>query len=235
MGCAKSKNLSEEPTAKTQPAQQSSRTANQQGHPSEPATEQRSGSIELPKGKEAEEQDSPRPLPKTPMAPVDESMMMFDQDGHSEIDTLLPGEARAKVSLMWQGSCFGSGEVSASSSKRGVAFHVEPSFVAVGLKAAPGKPNDSYGALDYAFYCMEHGRVQIYERGELKHTIKDKYSEDSTLEIHLRAHPHAVEYMIDEQMVYMSQTEPPKNLHFQICFGDHPAAVTDICYVMTSA
>ncbi|CAK0834589.1 unnamed protein product, partial [Prorocentrum cordatum] len=138
---------------------------------------------------------------------------------HAQIETLVAGQAKPKTALAWRGSCFSSAEVSASSSRRGVAFSVEPGFVAVGLKAAPGRETDSYGALDFAFYCMEHGRVQIYEAGEMKYTHRGKYSEDSVLEIHLRAHPHSVEYLIDRDVVYKSLTTPADSLHFQICFG----------------
>lgn len=220
MGCGKSK---------------SKRQAEEPGEPLASGSEldhDRQQSLELPLGSHAAEPES---LPaKTPMAPKDDSMVTFDKASHVQIDTLLPGEARAKAALQWQGSCFSSSAVSASSSRRGVAFKVEPSFVAVGLKATAGKADDTYGALDYSFYCMQHGRLQIYEAGEMKYTHKPKYTEDSVLEIHLRAHPHAVEYLIDEQVVYRSGSKPPDVLHFQICFGDHPAAVSDACYVMTS-
>merc|ERR1719437_261557 len=66
----------------------------------------------------------------------------------------------------------------------------------------------------------------------MKYTHKEKYSEDSVLEIHLLAKPHIVEYLIDECVVYQSSSTPANSLHFQICFGDEKARVTDACFVM---
>lgn len=221
MGCSKSKPSREDAEPIEQP------------QPQQPPVEKeyRQPSLELPKG----DPTPSEPLPvKTPMAPKDDSMVIFDKASHGEIDTLLPGEARSKSSLQWRGSCWSQGVVSAGSSRRGVAFRVEPGFVAVGLKAAAGRPDDSYGALDYSFYCMEHGRLQIYEQGEMMYTHASKYSDETVLEIHVRAHPLTVEYIIDEGTVYTSTRKPQEQMHFQICFGDHPAVVTDICYVMTS-
>lgn len=224
MGCVKSK---------------ASRKAEEPGEPlardaddAAAGTHSTQGSLELPLGSQGSGGSEPVPPPKTPMAPTDDSMVSFDDGSHSQIETQVAGQAKPKSALAWRGSCFSSAEVSASSSRRGVAFSVAPGFVAVGLKSAPGKDMDSYGALDFAFYCMEHGRVQVYEGGEMKYTHKDKYSEDSVLEIHLRKSPHIVEYLIDHDVVYQSSSTPADSLHFQICFGDDKAIVTDACFVM---
>jgi len=224
MGCVKSKG---------------SRKAEEPGEPlakdADDAHERQTGaptSLELPLGSGGRDEESPGPPPKTPMAPKDDSLVMFADGSHSQIETLVAGQAKPKSALAWRGSCFSSAEVSASSSRRGVAFSVAPGFVAVGLKSAPGKDMDSYGALDFAFYCMEHGRVQVFEAGEMKYTHKDKYSEESLLEIHLRAKPHIVEYLIDRNVVYQSSITPADSLHFQICFGDEKAVVTEACFVM---
>ena len=56
---------------------------------------------------------------------------------------------------------------------------------------------DSYASLDFAFYCMENGRVQIYELGELRHTLPEKFSPSTTFQVRIVS--KAVEYVVDDK------------------------------------
>lgn len=153
----------------------------------------------------------------------------FDSGSHPEINYTEPGKVYSRSALSWKESCWSAEEVSSGSKRGGVSFQCGQCFLMAGLKAAPGQADDSWAALDFGFYCMEHGRVQIFERGELKYTHKPKYTADSVFQ--LRNVDKAIEYLIDDKVVYTSQSTPASSLHFQATFSGHPCDIFNLLYV----
>ncbi|CAK0891675.1 unnamed protein product [Prorocentrum cordatum] len=71
----------------------------------------------------------------------------------------MPSQVHSRSLLSWKESCWSKEEVSATSRWKGVCFTCDLCFLVAGLKLAPGKVGDSYAAIDFGFYCMEHGRT----------------------------------------------------------------------------
>ncbi|CAK0891673.1 unnamed protein product [Prorocentrum cordatum] len=99
------------------------------------------------------------PLASKPSGEVQDGHVTFDSGSHSELDVGQPGEVHSRSLLSWKESCWSKEEVSATSRWKGVCFTCDLCFLVAGLKLAPGKVGDSYAAIDFGFYCMEHGRT----------------------------------------------------------------------------
>lgn len=156
----------------------------------------------------------------------------FHQGSHSMIDVEEPGEVQSKCLLSWKESCWSTEAVSSTSRWKGICFTCDVCFLVAGLKEDPGKVSDSYAAIDFGFYCMEHGRVQIFELGELKYTHSSKYTKDTYFQI--RFVGEAVKYVIDKKVVFTSETIPTKPLHFQATFSGHPCVIRNLNYVQSA-
>jgi len=182
-------------------------------------------------GSEDPKQEQEQEFPPTPVAKHREDQVRFDASSHDEIDCSKPGEVQSVSFLSWKESCWSGEEISASHKRRGVSFQSSFCFLMAGLKAAPGKAADSYASVDFAIYCMEHGRVQVFELGELKYTHKAKYTPETVFQIRIVG--NGVEYVMDDAVVYKSETTPASSLHFQATFNGHPCVISNLCYVET--
>lgn len=157
----------------------------------------------------------------------------FSPQGSSLIDVSVPGQAHSLQALCWEGASWGTEEISASGKLNGVCFRVSRNHIMVGLKADASNTTDSYSDLDYAFYCMCHGLIQVYELGAVMHTLSETFTEDTKFKIHIV--DKTVEYLIDEKVSYVSKTPLEQSLHVQIAWNSHPSVVTDIRYIDHSA
>lgn len=177
-------------------------------------------------------QELTSPVVSKPTGVFREGNVTFDSGSHSQIDVAEPGEVRSRSLLSWKESCWSKEEVSSTSRWKGIRFTCDLGFLVAGLKVAPGKVGDSYAAVDFGFYCMEHGRVQIFELGELKYTHSSKYTSDTVFQVRIVG--EAVKYVIDQKVVFTSESSPASPLHFQATFSGHPCAIRNLTYLESS-
>jgi len=167
-----------------------------------------------------------------PAIDVPPGTVCFSQQSHMGVDLSVAGEAVTRAALGWTGCTWSDEEVSGSGQYRGVQFNSSLSYVMPGLKSGSSSKRDSYAEIDYGLYCSPSGRIQVYERGFLMYTDKDKFSESTILQ--LRIENDAVEYVVDGRVAYVSTAQPERLLHFAISWHDHPASVSNIRYVKGS-
>mmetsp|Transcript_63665 Transcript_63665/g.179193 ORF Transcript_63665/g.179193 Transcript_63665/m.179193 type:complete len:222 (+) Transcript_63665:94-759(+) len=218
MGCGKSKTAGREPAAQdTAP-----------GHQASAASDGAAPGVSAQPAKSADNGVATTPSRPSTSATGKGRPVTFSPDGHAQVDVSSPGQAHSLQSLYWEGASWSAEEMSADGERSCVCFRVNRNHIMVGLKAGTSSPTDSYSDLDYAFYCMGHGWIQVYERGGLVHTASEKLSDDMVLKIRLV--DSTVEYLINDTVSYVSEAPPTEPLRLQVAWNTHPSAVIDLQY-----